>query len=308
MTKLDITNKVTRTFHKTKFIVKKNSPEILVITGIVGVVASAVMACKATTKLDDILDKAKEELDIIHEGADEEKLTETEYKKGLTLVYAKTGLEMTKLYGPSIALGMASIGCILSGNNIMRKRNAALAAAYGTLDYSFKNYRNNVIERFGEELDRELKHSIRTIEVKETVTDPETGKEKKVKKQVPVTGYDGHSEFARFFDDGCTGWEKDAEWNHKFLNLQQDFANKKLKEQGYLFLNDVYEMLGIPKTNAGFQVGWIYDEEHPNGDNYVDFGMYDIHNEKARDFVNGYERTILLDFNVDGVILNKIAF
>ena len=306
MTKLDIMNKVTRTFHKAKFTAKKNSPEILVVTGVIGVVASAVMACKATTKLDDILDKAKEELEIIHEGADNEKLTETEYKKGLTLVYAKAGLEMTKLYGPSVALGMVSIGCILSGNNIMRKRNAALAAAYGTLDYSFKNYRAHVIERFGEELDRELKHNIRTIEVKETVTDPETGKEKKVKKQVQVTGYDGYSEFARFFDEYCAGWEKDAEWNHKFLNLQQDFANKKLKEQGYLFLNDVYEMLGIPKTTAGFQVGWIYDEENPVGDNYVDFGMYDIHKESARDFVNGRERSILLDFNVDGPIINLI--
>lgn len=308
MTKLDITNKVTRTFHTTKFLIKKNSPEILVITGIVGVVASAVMACKATTKLDDILDKAKEELDVIHKGADDEKLTETEYKKGLTLVYAKAGLELTKLYGPSVALGAVSIGCILSGNSIMRKRNAALVAAYGTLDYSFKNYRARVIERFGEELDRELKHNIRTIEVKETVTDPETGKEKKVKKQVQVTGYDGYSEYARFFDEYCAGWEKDAEWNHKFLNLQQDFANKKLKEQKYLFLNDVYEMLGIQKTNAGFQVGWIYDEEHPNGDNYVDFGIYDIHKEGARDFVNGRERSILLDFNIDGYIVDKITF
>ena len=114
------------------------------------------------------------------------------------------------------------------------------------------------------------------------------------------------SDYARFFDDGCLGWEKDAEHNLYILRCQQAFANQKLQAQGYLFLNDVYDMLGIPRTKAGQIVGWIYDEKNPIGDNFVDFGIYDIHNEQNRDFVNGYERTILLDFNVDGPILNLI--
>ena len=91
-----------------------------------------------------------------------------------------------------------------------------------------------------------------------------------------------------------------------FLKDQQRYANDILKSKGHLFLNEVYDMLSIPRTKAGQVVGWIYDEKHPVGDNFVDFGIYDIYNERARDFVNGYERTILLDFNVDGNILDMI--
>ena len=114
------------------------------------------------------------------------------------------------------------------------------------------------------------------------------------------------SDFARIYDDGCDGWQKDPEANLMFLKLQQAHANDKLKAQGYLFLNDVYEMLGIPKTKAGFMVGWLYDEKQPVGDNFVDFGIYNVNNERSNAFVNGYERNILLDFNVDGNILNKM--
>ena len=305
MTKFDIVNKATRAFHRVKFTTKKHSPEILIVTGVVGVVTSAVMACVATRKLDTVLDDTKANLDMIHEGIETGEIENG--KKALTMAYAHTGLELTKVYGPSVALGAASIGCILASNNIIRKRNIALAAAYTTIDNSFKGYRSRVIDRFGEELDRELKLNLKTKEIEEIVVD-DKGKEKKVKSKVEVTEYDGYSEFARFFDDGCNGWEKDSEWNHKFLNLQQELATKKLREQGYLFLNDVYEMLGIPKTKAGFEVGWIYDEKNPIGDNYVDFGMYNVHNEKARDFVNGRERTILLDFNIDGPIIRHLNF
>lgn len=111
------------------------------------------------------------------------------------------------------------------------------------------------------------------------------------------------SDYARFFDETCAPWEKDPEYNVCFLNQQQNFANDLLRRQGYLFLNDVYDMLGIARTKAGQVVGWVYDEKNPIGDNYVDFGLYDLRNAR---FVNGYEKSILLDFNVDGVILDKI--
>lgn len=111
------------------------------------------------------------------------------------------------------------------------------------------------------------------------------------------------SQYARFFDDGCKGWTKDAEYNLMFLKNQQDCCNNKLKAQGYLFLNDVYDSLDIPRTKAGQIVGWIYDEESPIRDNCVDFGLYLDHN---KDFVNGYKNTALLDFNVDGNILDLI--
>lgn len=307
MKKFDITTKVTRGLNKAGFKLKKHSPEILIVAGVAGAVTSAVMACKATTKLNDILEESKEQVDKIHEAMEHpenlpEEYTEEDGKKDLTIVYTQTAVKLLKLYGPSIVLGGLSITAILTSNNIMRKRNIAIAAAYTAVDKSFKDYRGRVVERFGEDLDRELRYNIKKEEVEETIVDEKTGKEKTVKKTIDVAN--DVSEFAKFFDDGCTGWTKDPELNLAFLLKQQAFANDKLKANGYLYLNEVYDMLGIPRTKAGQIVGWIYDEKNPIGDNYVDFGIFDSNKVKNRDFVNGYERTILLDFNVDGNILN----
>lgn len=307
MKKFDITTKVTRGLNKAGFQLKKHSPEILIVAGVAGAVTSAVMACKATTKLNDILEESKEQVDKIHEAIEHpenlpEEYTEEDGKKDLTIVYTQTAVKLLKLYGPSIVLGGLSITAILTSNNIMRKRNIAIAAAYTAVDKSFKDYRGRVVERFGKDLDRELRYNIKKEEVEETIVDEKTGKEKTIKKTIDVANE--VSEFAKFFDDGCTGWTKDPELNLAFLRKQQAFANDKLKANGYLYLNEVYDMLGIPRTKAGQIVGWIYDEKNPIGDNYVDFGIFDSNKVKNRDFVNGYERTILLDFNVDGNILN----
>lgn len=307
MKKFDITTKVTRGLNKAGFQLKKHSPEILIVAGVAGAVTSAVMACKATTKLNDILEESKEQVDKIHEAIEHpenlpEEYTEEDGKKDLTIVYTQTAVKLLKLYGPSIVLGGLSITAILTSNNIMRKRNIAIAAAYTAVDKSFKDYRGRVVERFGKDLDRELRYNIKKEEVEETIVDEKTGKEKTIKKTIDVANE--VSEFAKFFDDGCTGWTKDPELNLAFLLKQQAFADDKLKANGYLYLNEVYDMLGIPRTKAGQIVGWIYDEKNPIGDNYVDFGIFNSNKVKNRDFVNGYERTILLDFNVDGNILN----
>lgn len=311
MGKIDVMNKMTRTFNRFGLQLKKHSPEILVVAGIVGGVTSAVMACKATTKIETILSEAKDKIETIHECAAnpdmKDQYTEEDSKKDLALVYTQTGLKLAKLYGPSIILGAASIGCILASNNIIHKRNAALVAAYTAVDNSFKDYRGRVIERFGKELDRELKYNIRSEEIDEIVID-ESGKESIVKRSVEVADHDPnvYSPYSIVFDNGNTGWDQDPELTKFFLIQQQNYANDRLKARGHMFLNEVYDMLGAPRTKAGAQVGWIYDEKHPIGDNYIDFGMFDIHKAKARDFINGYEKVIVLDFNVDGVILDHI--
>lgn len=330
MNKNEIINKATRVFSKAALKLKKHSPEILVVSGIVGTVISAIMACKATTKVNDIVESSKEEIHNLHLVAaaaglremedptkedkakiklfasrqDVKEYSKEDLKKDTTIIYAQTAMKFVKLYGPAVILGVLSITGILAGHNITKKRNLALAAAYATVDKSFKDYRSRVVERFGEELDKELRYNIKSKEIEETVTD-ENGKETTVKKTIDVVDPNDISDYARFFDDGCIGWEKDAEHNLFFLKQQQNWANERLKKRGYLFLNEVYEMLGIPATRAGQQVGWIYDKNDPNKDNFVDFGIYDTNRPSTRDFVNGYERTILLDFNVDGNILNE---
>ena len=302
-----------RTTNKIGLILKKNSPKILMGVGIAGSVVSTVLACKATLKVKDILDEKNETVEQIHNCIEDETLdyNEEDKKKDLTILYAQTGVKLAKLYLPSIALGALSIASIISGYKILNKRNVALAAAYTVVDKGFKNYRKNVVERFGEEVDRELRHNIKAKQIEEKYIDKD-GNEKTRKKKVYEIAEDkkpgeGISEYAKFFDEWNTDeHSKDPEYNLMFLRKQQDYANEVLKHQGYLFLNEVYDMLGIPRTQAGQVVGWIYDENNPTGDNYVDFGIYDLHDQQKRDFVNGLERNILLDFNVDGVIYDKI--
>lgn len=290
---------------------KKYSPEILAVTGVCGVITSAVMACKATMKLGDILDKGKKEIELIEYASEHpeelpEEYTEEDGKNDIRISYAHTIMGVAKLYAPSVILGTLSITAMLTSNNILRKRNLALAAAYTAVDKGFKEYRGRVVERFGEEVDKELRYNLKTKEIEEKVIDEKTGKEKTVKKTVTVADPTGYSVYARFYDDGCACWSKNPEDNLYFLKCQENYANDMLKSRGHLFLNEVYDMLGIPRSQAGQIVGWIYDEKNPVGDNFVDFGIYDLYSEKARDFVNGYERTILLDFNVDGEIYSKL--
>lgn len=299
---------MSRTFNKLTLKGKKYAPDIMVIAGVAGVITSTVIACKATTKAGEITEKTKNQMTQIHEVAETkpDQYSEDDMKKDTVIVYTQTAAEFAKLYGPAVILGTVSIACILGSHHILSKRNAALAAAYATVDKSFKDYRGRLVERFGNELDKELRYNIKAKEFEETVANEETGEETTVVKTVNVADAIEYSDYARFFDDGCAGWTKDSEHNLYFLKCQQNYANERLKTRGYLFLNDVYEMLGIPKTKAGQIVGWVYDEKNPNGDNFVDFGIYDINKERARAFVNGYERTILLDFNVDGNILDLI--
>lgn len=294
--------------------IKKHSPEILMGLGIVGTVASTVLACKATTKIDEIKKKKQESIDEVHERVNNEECdyTEEDSKKDLTIIYAKTGIEYAKLYAPSVILGTLSIGSIISSHNIMKGRNIALAAAYAAIDKGFKRYRKNVVERFGDEVDKELRYNIKAKQI-ETKTIDKNGKEKINKETVLdiENPLEGISEYARFFDECSSYHKKDPEYNLMFLRRQQDYANEMLKSRKHLFLNEVYDMLGIPRTKAGQVVGWVYNPDSPNGDNYVDFGIYDLsqnrkQNERKIAFVNGYEYSILLDFNVDGVIYDMI--
>lgn len=308
MKKTEIVNKITRTAHKVGFQVKKASPEILVVAGVAGIVTSAVMACKATTKAGAINEDLKNGMAQINEVANNPKVdnyTEEDKRKDTVIVYTQAAVKYIKLYAPSVLLGAASIACIVGSHNILKKRNVALAAAYAGIDRSFKEYRGRVIERFGEELDKELRYNIKAKEFEETTTDAK-GKEKTVKNTVQVADPNAYSDYARFFDEACRGWTKDPEYNLMFVRNVQNTANDLLKSKGHLFLNEVYDMLDIPRTKAGQVVGWVYDENHPVGDNFVDFGIYRTNVESAREFVNGYERTILLDFNVDGPILDLI--
>ena len=313
--------KATNAVRKYGYKLEKHSPEILLAVGVVGTVASAVMACKATLKVNDILDESKELVDKVHSVIDDEEkakelgYSEQDSKKDLAIIYGKTGVKLVKLYAPSVILGALSIGCTFTSHNIMRKRNIALGAAYATLDQGYKQYRSRVVERFGENVDRELKYDIKAQKVTETVVDEETGKEKKVKTIKNYINPDEPSVYARYFGEYTRNingepienlhWHNSPEYNMMFLNQIQRHANDLLRARGHIFLNEVYDMLGLPRCKEGAVVGWVYNTENPVGDNFVDFGIF-ASSQNYDDYIYGNDPAILLDFNVDGVIYDLI--
>lgn len=293
-------NEIKGLISKGVFALKKRSPEILVAAGIVGVTAGAVLACKATLKAQDILAEAKDQLDIVHEAeqseAHKDEYTAEDAKKDKAIVYIQTGVKLAKTYAPAAALGVAGITCILTSHGILRKRGAAMAAAYTALSETFKEYRKNVVDKIGEEAEKDLRYGLKAESVDGKEMSAEEAKAHLNDK------FGRYSPYMKIFDETNDNFEKDSSYNLMFLKSQQAYANDLLNAKGYLFLNDVYDLLGFPRTKAGQVTGWLKNSK--NGDGFVDFGIYQLDDEKHRDFINGYERSVILDFNVDGVIID----
>lgn len=312
-----ITKHLPKGVHRGALIVKKYSPEILTGVGIACGVASTVLACKGTLKINDILDehRAVEETmkDTLENGPvtikiedGEEKTineyTEEDYKRDKVVHKVQTGRDIFMAYAPAIGVGVLGVTCILSGHHILRKRNVALAAAYSFASGKLLEYRGRVVDELGEEKDKEFYYGLKTQEIK-AKEEGEDGKAKTVKKTVNIVDPNEISQYARFFDDASRRWVPDPEMNLVYLRARQNYFNDLLHSRGHVFLNEVYDELDIPRTSDGAVVGWVVSDE---GDNFVDFGIYSPYNENAVDFVNGYEKAILLDFNVDGVIYDLI--
>lgn len=294
---IGLTGLGTKMLGRSVLVAKKYSPEILTAVGIAGMVTASVMASRATLKLEPVMNKMREGKDTANELYADQDVFEYDEKarnKDLSYTYINGTLELARLYGPSISLGVSSIACIIAAHGIMHKRNVALVAAYKVVEGSFSEYRKRVEAELGKDRENDLYLG---LEREEVVT--ENGKKKSLVKKDP----NGLSPYAKFFDEFSDNWSKTPEYNLLFLKAQQNYANDLLHARGHVFLNDVYDMLGIPRTQAGSVVGWVISND---GDNFIDFGIYDFDSFKAREFVNGYEKSILLDFNVDGVIYDLI--
>lgn len=289
--------------NKVAFKCDKHSPEALVIFGAVGTVVAAVMACKATTKLSKIKEEEKELLEECKKEAEENDLPEETLVKKEKVIKISTKIKYVKLYVPAVMVGAIALASILTSNNILKKRNAAIAAAYAAVEKSFDEYRSRVVERFGEEVDNQLLHNIKQEKIEETVVD-ENGKEKKVKKTVDVADPNTESDYVKYFAKGNPYWEKNPAYNEMFLKAQQNFANDKLRANKSLTLNEVYEMLGFKHTKAGMVVGWVYDEANPVGDNFVDFNIHKVYLPTED---GGRELAYSIDFNVDGCIYERMV-
>ena len=306
--KQEIINKATRLLSSTQYQVKKHSPEILMVAGIAGTIVGTVLACKATTKVSEIIEEKNKNIEDVHTCLEDntKEYTEEDSKKDLTIIYAQTGVKLFKLYAPAIGVMALSFASIIAGHKVLKKRNIAIAAAYAAIDNGFKQYRKNVIKEFGEGVDQQMRFGLKSKEIKKKDKDGKTVKETEYYIDPDANPLNNISEYARFFDAASENFAKDPEYNMMFLRRQQDYANEMLKSRGHLFLNEVYDLLDIPRSKAGQVVGWVYDKNgNTKGDNYVDFGLY-RNDQGTRRFVNGLEYNILLDFNVDGVIYDII--
>lgn len=315
----------------------KHSPEILLGLGIASMIAGTVLACRGARHLDGILIDAQERKDDAAmksydeaDAQDIEAVEKTYDSTNLPYVPAteigwvlmprsekaklqlQTIADITMEFAPAALCMIGGIGMIIGSHNIMTKRNAALMAAYTGLNEAYNKYRRGVIERFGEDADYEMRNGVAKESVVEESTDEETGKKKKEKKTVDIIA--DPSLYSRWFDESCPEWSKAPGMNYHFLMCQQNYLNDKLVMRasesptgiGHMFLNEVYEAIGLDHTGPGALVGWLYDPNDPNRREFIDFGMHEAHNERKRAFVNGYERNILLDFNVKEVIYDKI--
>ena len=285
----------TRTTHRSALLVKKHSPEILTGVGIVGLVGTAVLASKATLKLDVIVDDLQFNLEQIQNVrvSQGDRYDDKAALHDKTVVYTRTVVDISKLYAPAVTLGLASIGCILGAHGIMKKRNAALAVAYKATEEAFNKYRERVIEAIGTEQELDVFKGIR----EEEVTD-ENGKKTVVRVQEGQA-----SIYRQLWDETRPTWNKDRMYNKQFLLCQQNMANDMLRSRGHLFLNEVHKMLGIEVTQIGQMAGWVMGH---GGDEFVDFGLDSFESPEALAFLEGTEPAIWLDFNVDGNVLELI--
>lgn len=291
----------------------------LLVAGVLAGTGATVLACRATIKAVDIIEEHNEINEMIKEAKNyPEQYSEEDEKQDKVKNYLNTGKKIALAYAPAAALGATSIFCLVAQHKLLLNKVttleetvASLSAAYAAIDTAFRNYRKRVVDKYGEEEDRYFRYG----EHKETVdvtTVDEKGKTKKKKETVTVVDDISDTGYAKFITYGnklmCykDAQHHEVDWDRTLrqIKCQESLAQQKLECDGYLFLNDVYDMLDLPKTKAGQVVGWIFDPEDHSIDSHVDLNIFRPVNYQT---INGYESDgIWIDPNVDGVIIDKV--
>lgn len=280
---------------KTSLKLKEHAPKIMLVTGVVGIIGTVVLACSETLSAEVILDEHKNDLEkikdteILNKENEVKVYSPQQKQKDTVIVYARTAGKFAKLYAPAFLLGTVSIGLILKSNSILENRYLGIASAYMTLKEEYERYKNQVKKEIGSEKEEQVQINS-VLDLDKDYSEEPLG--------VRLSGY------AKIFDETNPNYTKSSDANNMFLRRQLHYLNDKLQAKGYLFLNDVYSALGFPPTKAGQVVGWILD--NPKGNGYVDFGLDSHINTQKSAFINGYENAVILDFNVDGPILDLL--
>ena len=308
--------KLIKTLYKAKFAAKKYSPEILLAVGVVAGVGCLVEACKGSLKVEQILDEHSEKIDKIEtavgmECEDGTVYSEEDQKKDTLILYRNTAVKFIKTYWKAAVLGLVSVTCVLAGFGIMKKRYLTTTATLAAVESAFGKYRDRVVEDLGKAKDLEYRYGMKVEEVDVVDADGKPTGEKNYELLTSDDETDTKlkmdrdcSVYSKFFDSISAYYSKNPEDNRFFLTNTMKDLNRQLQKQGYLWLNDAYRALGLPETMAGQQAGWIANGTY--GDPFVDFDMFNIR-PKNRDFINGIEPVILVDFNCMGDIREQVS-
>ena len=285
-------------FHNVARVVVKHAPTILTGAGTVGLVGTAVLASRATLTYKELI---ADEVMVITDGPNlmkrNEHYTEEEFRKDRIVCYSRIVTKTVKHYAPTIALGVASVAAFWWSHSIQSKRIAGLAAAYTALDASYRKYKKSVASVIGEESMKKVEEKILDDVV---FTDEPFEYDKMAESVIPE-----YSPYARIIDENASVWDPSDDITELNIHAQLNYMNDILRTRGYLFLSDVYDALGIPRTPASQVVGWLWKKG--DGDHYVSFG--DIEGHRIQFWDDSRRRTVanyLLDFNVDGEIVNEI--
>lgn len=276
---------------KTKRFFIKHGPRMMVWGGVAGMATAGVMACVETRKAEPIFEDHKK------------RVADSDNKFKETMV---TAGKLGKVYWPSITVGLASGTSVIFGHEITEHKNLFLASACASaigacneLKSDFDYYRANVIQKYGEDADVEMRTGLKEETIEEVVTD-DKGKNKKVKKTVVVVDEKGKDNYIRIFAPGYSTEAAETWEDQEFqINMYRGTFNRRLRGNRHLYFNDALTDMGYPKTAGGQTVGWIYDENNPIGDNCVSIETHRI------TCPNGAEG-LLLEFNVDGAITNRL--
>lgn len=286
---------VTQFGHHTLLRASKHSPTILVVTGVVGLGATAVMAAKATRKIEPVLDDhAKQRLDI-----EVENLPKKQHQRALLDLYTSTGWRLGKIYAPAAFVGTASAVSVLGGHRILVGRHVASMAAYSGLFAEFKAYRDRVRETFGVEQERAIQEG-GTLKY---VEDPDHKGEYKLQAVFPERV--DQSYLRPWFEPPNFHCTPHPAANFAFLQGMQSYANVLLNTRGHVFLNEVLDLLDMPRVPHGQKLGWLSDK-YGGIDGCIDFGFKESQNPHTQAFLDGKVNTVQLNFNVDGEIYEKI--
>lgn len=211
--------------------IQKNSPAILTALGAAGVIATAVLAVKATPVAMSRIQKAEEE-----------KFDEDSTFDGFTK-WGKAKIVWT-LYLPAAGVGVATIGCIVGINTIHNRRGAALASIYAITERALEEYQNKVVEVVGDKKEQFIRDEIAQDRL---IANPVEDK------QVHILSTGGE----QLFMDALSG--------RYFMSTMQlvqkavNDTNAELISSSYVRLNDLYDRWGLEETVLGAELGWIPD-------------------------------------------------